>query len=70
MLNMPSLMKMAGDFWLCIQMLMGSGVFGGEAEEKRGADGNKLLGGIPTKSESKSKEWGKVLRDMLQVEIL
>ena len=46
-----------------------SGVFGGEEEEKRDANGNRLVGGRPLKRELESKAHGKLLRDMLQDEI-
>ena len=46
-----------------------NGVFGGEDEEKRDAQGNKLVGGRPRKNELMSRKHGITQRDMLRDDI-
>ena len=45
-----------------------TGVFGGEDEEKRDENGDRLVGGRPPKREQASKAYGKQLRVMLRDE--
>jgi hypothetical protein len=47
----------------------GGGVFGGEDEEKRDANGNKLLGGRPFKREIESRAVGTEHREKLRQEM-